>query len=96
MTWQQTQGQALPNGVTSGAGTVMPVNTTGYPYITPDYTVVNLRGGFLLGESWEFVLYVENAFDEDYYTGTQEDFGLGGFRLRPNPLTYGGKIIWQF
>ena len=96
MTWQQTQGQPLPNGITSGAGTVMPVNTTGYPNVAPDYTVVNLRGGFLLGDSWEFVLYVENAFDEDYYTGTQEDFGLGGFRLRPNPLTYGGWVTLRF
>ena len=74
----------------------MPANTTGFPYIAPDYTVVNLRGGFLLGENWEFILYVENAFDEEYYTGTQEDFGLSGFRLRPNPMTYGGWVTLNF
>ena len=30
-------------------------------------------------------VYVQNVFGEDYYTGTQENFGLGGIRLRPHP-----------
>ena len=52
----------------------------------------NLRGGF----EWERIsitLYVENVFDEEYYTGTQENFGLSGIRLRPHPRTYGATLV---
>ncbi len=96
MTWKQTQGQPLPNGIVSGSNTVMPVNTDGYPLVAKDYTVVNFRAGFLLGESWEFTAFLQNAFDEKYYTGTQEDFGLSGFRLRPNPRIYGAQATFSF
>ncbi len=40
----------------------------------PSFDVVNLRGGF----EWEhayITLYVANVLDEEYYTGTQENFG---------------------
>ena len=59
-------------------------------------TVVNLRAGYLLGESWEFNVWIENLLDEEYFNGTGENFGLSGFRLRPHPLTYGGSIAWRF
>jgi len=57
--------------------------------------VFNLRAGF----DWERValtVYAENVSGEDYYTGTQENFGLSGIRLRPHPRTYGAQISFKF
>jgi hypothetical protein len=45
-------------------------------------TVTNLRVG-IAGHGWSLTGYVE-TFDENYYTGTQENFGLGGLRIRPH------------
>ena len=45
----------------------------------------------------EVVAYVENLTDEAYYTGTGENFGLSGFRLRPHPRILGrqGQLqVW--
>ena len=50
---------------------------------SPSYDIVNLRAG-ISGERWSITGYIENLFDKNYYTGTQENFGLGGFRLRPH------------
>ena len=44
----------------------------------------------------EFAVYVENLFDEKYYTGTGENFGLSGFRLRPHPRFVGGSVTYNF
>ncbi|MCH8944890.1 MAG: hypothetical protein IH910_08890, partial [Proteobacteria bacterium] len=66
-----------------------------FPYLSPSYTVFNLRGGF----DWERVgltVYVQNAGDEKYYTGTQENFGISGIRLRPHPRTIGAAINFDF
>jgi iron complex outermembrane receptor protein len=66
-----------------------------FPYLSPSYTVVNLRGGI----DWErfgVVLYVQNAGDEEYYTGTQENFGVSGIRLRPHPRIVGGAVNFNF
>ena len=54
-----------------------------FPVRVPGYDVVNLRAG-ISGERWSITAYVENVFDKNYYTGTQENFGLGGFRIRPH------------
>ena len=40
--------------------------------------------------------YVENLTDEAYYTGTGENFGLSGFRLRPHPRIWGAKVSYKF
>ena len=66
-----------------------------FPYLSPSYTVFNLRGGI----DWErfgVVLYVQNAGDEEYYTGTQENFGVSGIRLRPHPRVVGGAVNFNF
>ena len=66
-----------------------------FPYLSPSYTVVNLRGGF----DWERValtVYVQNAADEEDYTGTQENFGISGIRLRPHPRTWGAAVNIDF
>ena len=47
-------------------------------------------------ESWELQAYLQNIGDEDYYTGTQENFGVSGFRLRPHPQVMGASISYRF
>ncbi len=66
-----------------------------FPYLSPNYDLFNLRAGFIMG-SWSFSAFVENLTDEKYYTGTQENFGVSGIRLRPNPLTIGGNISYSY
>ena len=70
-----------------------PLGLPRFPYVPGGYTVVNLRAG-LQGDRYELGVYVENLFKEDYYTGTQDNFGLGGIRLRPHPRVWGltGKV----
>ena len=93
----QTRGPS-PNGLNNPDGPFNLVRVVGpdeFPYKVPSFDVVNLRGGF----EWErayITLYVANAFDEEYYTGTQENFGLSGIRLRPHPRTYGAQIGYRF
>ena len=66
-----------------------------FPYLSPTYDLLNLRAGFEMG-SFSISGFVENLTDEVYYTGTQENFGASGFRLRPNPLTIGGSISYSY
>jgi iron complex outermembrane recepter protein len=85
----QLRGPAPNNGLvhTVGAGE--------FPYLSPDYDLLNLRAGFQMG-AFSITGYVENLTDEKYYTGTQENFGVSGIRLRPNPLTFGGSISYSY
>jgi len=89
-TFEQHRGLAIPSFLGFA-----PPTPDGFPYVAPSYDVVNLRAGYEFG-NWRINGYVENLFDEEYYTSTQEDFGLSGFRLRPNPLTIGGSIGYRF
>ena len=66
-----------------------------YPFRTPDYTVWNVRMG-IEAERWELQAYLQNIGDEDYYTGTQENFGVSGFRLRPHPQVMGASVSYRF
>jgi iron complex outermembrane receptor protein len=86
----QTRGVPAPN-----SGLVPSVLVDGFPFRTPDHDVVNLRAG------WErnrlsVGLYVENLRDEEYFTGTQENFGVGGIRVRPHPRTLGFSLAYDF
>ncbi len=90
-TYTQTSGRVTP----AGTGFV-PANPSGFPYVAPSYNVVNLRAGYEYSEGLSVTLFIENLFEEDYYTGTQEDFGLSGFRLRPHPRIYGANVSYSF
>lgn len=85
----QLRGPAPNNGL------VHTVGPNEFPYLSPDYDLLNLRAGFEMG-AWSFNGFVENLTDEKYYTGTQENFGVSGIRLRPNPLTFGGSISYSY
>ena len=66
-----------------------------YPFRTPDYDVINLRAGYTM-ENWRVIVYVQNLTEEEYFTGTQENFGASGFRLRPHPRVIGGTIGYRW
>ncbi len=71
------------NGDGFGNGVPFPWPRPAFPFRVPSYDIVNLRAG-ISGDRWSITGYIENLFDKNYYTGTQENFGLGGFRIRPH------------
>ena len=73
----QFDGDGFANGV------AFPWPRPAFPFRVPSYDIVNLRAG-ISGDRWSITGYIENLFDKNYYTGTQENFGLGGFRIRPH------------
>ena len=91
--------EALTNLQTTGpapnSGTI-PARPYGeFPYKVPSFEVFNLRAGFSTG-AWAFNAYVENLLEEHYYTGTQENFGVSGIRLRPHPRIFGFNVSYSF
>ena len=74
----------------------IPSRSDGFPFRTPEVDIINLRAGVHLNECWELVAYVENLTDEAYFTGTGENFGFSGFRLRPHPRIWGAKVNYKF
>lgn len=91
LTYDQTDGPS-PNG---GPARNSIAEFGDYPFRTPDYDIWNLRAGFDM-ENWRFTAYVQNLDEEKYWTGTQENFGVTGFRLRPHPRTIGGSVAYTF
>ncbi|MEZ5498740.1 MAG: TonB-dependent receptor [Steroidobacteraceae bacterium] len=66
-----------------------------FPYLSPSFDLINLRAGM----DWERTsvgLYVQNLTDTKYYTGTQENFGASGIRLRPHPRVIGINFNYKF
>ncbi|MBT8077261.1 MAG: TonB-dependent receptor [Gammaproteobacteria bacterium] len=89
LTNQQTTGPAPASGLSRV------VDPGQFPYLSPDFDVVNVRAGW----DWErfsVIGYVQNATDEEYYTGTQENFGASGIRLRPHPRIFGLRGTFRF
>ena len=79
------------NGTGFGNGVPFPWPRDPFPTQVPSYDVFNLRAG-IARDNWNLVFYVENVFDSNYYTGTQENFGLGGYRIRPHFRIAGVKF----
>ncbi|OGT84879.1 MAG: hypothetical protein A3H91_05855, partial [Gammaproteobacteria bacterium RIFCSPLOWO2_02_FULL_61_13] len=92
LTWEQHH--ATPGGTPTQGGGLIP-NTGSFPYKTPDYDLLNLRAGFDWND-WGFNFYIQNLTDEEYYTGTQENFGISGIRLKPHPRFFGGSVSYSF
>ena len=89
LTNKQTRGPS-PN---SGLVRAMPYGE--FPYLSPDYNIANLRAGWTQ-EQWAVTFYIQNLTDKEYYTGTQENFGVSGIRLRPHPRTIGASVSYRF
>jgi iron complex outermembrane receptor protein len=62
-----------------------------FPYRAPSFGVVNIRMG-LNADNISLSGYIENLFEEDYYTSSSENFGLAGMRVRPNPRRFGIRM----
>ncbi len=90
--------ERLPNTIDPNvpdSGLERPVGPNEFPFLSPDFDVVNLRGGWE-ADKWGFQVYVQNLADEEYYTGTQENFGASGIRLRPHPRIIGANVNFNF
>ncbi len=74
----------------------IPDRSNGFPFKTPDYHLVNLRAGIVWDEKISVNAFIVNVFDEEYYSGSGENFGLSGFRLRPHPRYFGGSLSYKF
>jgi iron complex outermembrane recepter protein len=81
------------DGTGSVNGVAVPWPRDSFPFVVPSFDVVNLRAG-IRGERWTLTAYAENLLDEQYYTGTQENFSLGGIRLRPHHRVLGITFRW--
>ena len=82
-------------GASPNSGNSRPVGAGEFPYLSPDYEILNLRAGVVWNE-WSVTVYGQNVTDEEYYTGTQENFGMSGIRLRPHPATYGLSVSYDW
>jgi iron complex outermembrane receptor protein len=65
-----------------------------FPYQIPSYSVANLFAG-MEGDRFRVLAFVKNAFDEQYYTGTADNFGAAGIRLKPNFREVGIKVTFK-
>jgi iron complex outermembrane recepter protein len=95
VTYKQTSNALIFADDGSVLGQV-PDRSDGFPFINPDYHLINLRAGYITSNNLELTVFVNNAFDEEYYAGAGENFGLSGFRLRPHPRYVGVSIAYTF
>lgn len=67
-----------------------------FPHRSPSFDVWNLRAG-LESERIAITGYVENLFDEDYFTTAYQKGFISGTHVTPNPLTFGVsfKVKWN-
>ena len=86
---------AQTRGPSPNSGLVREMPYGEFPYLSPDYNLLNLRAGYD-ADTWSVNLYVQNLNNEEYYTGTQENFGVSGIRLRPHPRVIGGNVSFRF
>ncbi len=77
----------IPNGIDSGN-------------VRSDYTLLNLRAGYISESGWEVSLYVDNATDEVALYGYNDAiaFAFGGSdpTVRNRPRTVGLSAMWRF
>ena len=68
---------------------------TGFPWDVPSYNFFNLRIG-ADSENWSVVGYVDNLFDEVYYTNAYEKAFSGGMFIEPSYQTYGVRVTYRY
>ncbi|GAB5413654.1 MAG: TonB-dependent receptor [Congregibacter sp.] len=67
----------------------------GFPWVVPSYEVVNLRLG-VEHEKYTVALYVENLFDETYFTNAYQKAFTGGLHIEPGVQRYGLRVRYNF
>jgi iron complex outermembrane receptor protein len=68
---------------------------SGFPWDVPSYNFANLRVG-AESDNVRVVAYVENLFDENYYTNAYQKAWAGGMRIEPSFRTYGVRVTYDF
>ena len=66
----------------------------GFPFVVPSFDHVNLRAG-LESDRFSIVAYVENLFDEKYFTNVYEKAFVSGMALQPSYQTYGIRFTMR-
>ncbi len=65
-----------------------------FPFISPSYDVVNLRAG-VKNDRWSVNAYIENLFDEDYYSGAYEKAFYSGVQVEAAVRTWGVSFSYK-
>lgn len=68
---------------------------SGFPWEVPSYDFVNLRFG-IEHNNYSVVAYVENAFDEEYYTNAYQKAFMSGLHIEPSVRRYGVRVKYFF
>lgn len=63
----------------------------GFPYRTPSFDVWNFRCG-IRADGFSLVAYVENAFNEQYFTSLDPTFGFSGLQVHPSVRQIGLRV----
>jgi iron complex outermembrane receptor protein len=67
----------------------------GFPWVVPSYDIVNLRAG-VEGEKYTVAFYVENLFDDTYFTNAYQKAFSGGLHIEPGVQRYGLRARYNF
>lgn len=63
----------------------------GFPYEVPGFNQVNLRAG-ITSERYDITAYVENVFDNNYFTNSYEKAFYGGLHVVPSYRDFGIRL----
>jgi iron complex outermembrane receptor protein len=67
----------------------------GFPWEVPSFDVVNLRVG-IEHEKYTITAYVENLFDDTYFTNAYQKAFSGGLHIEPGVQRYGIRARYNF
>jgi iron complex outermembrane receptor protein len=66
-----------------------------FPYWTKAYDVANFRAG-VSGKHYTLTGYVQNAFNNNYYTGVYDNLIVSGAQVTVHPRTFGARLDYTF
>jgi len=75
--------------------TVAALIQEGFPWEVPSYDIVNLRLG-VQHENYSVTAYVENLFDDTYFTNAFQKAFSGGLHIEPGVQRYGVRVRYTF
>lgn len=75
--------------------TVASLIQEGFPWEVPSYDIFNLRVG-IEGEKYTVAAYVENLFDDTYYTNAYQKAFMSGLHVEPGVQRYGVRVRYNF
>ena len=73
---------------------VQNLSESGFPFRAPAFDVWNFRVGYV-SKRFSIFAYLENAFDEQYFTTSADNGFLSGVGIQPSRRTYGIRVKVQ-